>query len=69
MKFILRIGWEDNVRETDWTTLETVAQAYEEVFDPEVHTTLRAMYAQVDLVNSEGNYHDFVMQVLEVRGV
>jgi hypothetical protein len=68
MKFILRIGWEDNVRETDWTTLETVAQAYEEVFSEE-HDTLRKMYDQIDRINSEGNYHQFVLQVLEVRGV
>jgi hypothetical protein len=68
MMFIFRIGWADSVRETDWTTIQDVVQAYAEVFNPEEHTTLRRMYMQVDLINSEGNYNDFILEVLEVRG-
>jgi len=67
MKFIFRIGWADSVVETDWTTLADVRRAYEIVWD-ESHTTLRKMMDQVDLINGEGNYHEFVFQVLEVRG-
>jgi O-succinylbenzoate synthase len=68
MRYIFRIGWADSVKETDWTTLQDVAQAYDIVFDPTEHTTLRKMHDQVDLVNGEGNYHEFIFQVLDVRG-
>jgi hypothetical protein len=68
MKFIFRIGWADSVVETDWTTLQDVARAYALVFDAEEHNTLRKMQDQIDNVNGEGNYHEFVFQVLDVRG-